>query len=217
MLENARPNGMLGNERNRFKYKQWIFQPTERQPRSYSFVCGVPSIDKFFTEEFRDYEELLMSKIYELTSDVIIAENLPPVAFISYANDAAVIEDNIKKVAPLPEGKWLKAYPAVKIAYLAVSQDSHQQGIGTDMLDITKLLFTSSENRTGCRIINVDAHNSEAAIRLYKKAGFIFANDNNTPENKPTKANFRMFFDLMGPWEYDHSLLQPISSSNFRH
>lgn len=202
---------MLGSERNKFRYKQWIFQPTEREPGTYLFACGISTIDKFFTEEFREYEGLLMSKIYELTSDEIIAENLPPVAFISYANDAAVIEDNIKKVAPLPDGKRLKAYPAVKIAYLAVSQDSHQQGLGTDMLDITKLLFTSTENRTGCRIINVDAHNSEAAVRLYTKAGFVFANDNNTPEKKPAKANFRMFFDLMGPWEYDHSLLQPLN------
>lgn len=201
---------MLGNERNRFRYKQWIFQPTDREPGTYSFVCGVPKIDKFFTEEFRDYEGLLMSKIYELTSDEIIAENLPPTAFISYANDAAIIEDNLKKVAPLPEGKSLKAYPAVKIAYLAVSQDSHLQGLGTDMLDITKLLFVSPENRTGCRIINVDAHNSEAAIKLYTKAGFIFANDNNTPEKKPSKPNFRMFFDLMGPWEYNPNLLQPL-------
>jgi ribosomal protein S18 acetylase RimI-like enzyme len=199
---------MLGNERNRFSYKDWIFQPRTHQ--SYLFDCEEPEINKFFNDESFFYEELLTCKTYELTTDDLIAENLPPLAFISYANDAAIIEKNIKKFVPLPEGKHLKAYPAVKIAYLGVSHLSHRRGAGTDLLDITKILFTAEENRTGCRIINVDAHNSERALGLYQKAGFIYANHNDTPEKKPDKPKFRMFFDLMGPWDYDPSLLRPL-------
>lgn len=196
--------------RNRFKYKEWIFQPRTCELPSDDFDCNEPEINDFFNKECLLYEGLLTCKTYELTTEDILEEQLPPLAFISYANDAAIIEKNLKKASPLPEGKTLKSYPAVKIAYLGVNSHSHGEGIGTDLLDITKLMFTSEENRTGCRIINVDAHNSERALKLYKRGGFVFANDNDTPENKPQKQKFRMFFDLMGPWTCDHSLLQSL-------
>ncbi len=196
--------------RNRFRYKDWIFQPRTWELPSTDFDCGEPEINDFFNGECILYENLLTCKTYELTTEDILFEQLPPLAFVSFSNDAAVIEKNLKKVSPLPDGKALKYYPAVKIAYLGVNSHSHGIGIGTDLLDISKLLFTSEENRTGCRIINVDAHNSERALRLYRRSGFVFANDNDTPESKPQKQKFRMFFDLMGPWSCESNLLQQI-------
>lgn len=201
---------MLGNARNRFKYKDWIFQPVERLEGTYDFDCGIPEINKFFMEGFFRCEELLLTKTYELTTDEIIAEDLPPLAFISYCNDSAKIDKNIQKIIPVPDGKdFLIKYPAVKITWLGVSKDSHRNGAGTDMLDITKLLFASEENRTGCSIITVDARNSEAAIGLYTKAGFVFANENNTPEANRGQRLYPMLFNLLGPWEYDSLSLQP--------
>ncbi|MCX5861378.1 MAG: hypothetical protein NTW27_04560 [Deltaproteobacteria bacterium] len=206
---------MRGIERNRFRYKDWIFQPVEREQGTYEFDCGVPEINKFFTEEFFHYEDLLLTKTYELATEEILAETLPPLAFISYCNDSAQIEKNVAKIAPKPEGKdFLRTYPAVKITWLGVSKDSHRMGAGTDMLDITKLLFASEENRTGCRIITVDARNAQEAIGLYTKAGFVFANDNNTPATNPGKRMYQMVFNLLGPWEYDHTLLQPFECGN---
>jgi len=201
---------VLGNERNRFRYKDWIFQPVERQRGSYDFDCGVPEINRFFSDEFFEYEKLLLTKTYELSTEEIIGENLPPLAFISYCNDGVKIEKNIEKIAPKPQTKdFLQRYPAVKITWLGVSKDSHRMGAGTDMLDITKLLFASEENRTGCRIITVDARGSQQAVGLYLKAGFVFANDNNTPETNPGRRLYPMVFNLLGPWDYDHSLLSP--------
>ncbi len=204
---------MIGNERNRFRYKDWIFQPVERERGTYGFDCGVSEINRFFMEDFFAYEKILLTKTYELTTDEIIDENLPPLAFISYCNSNAKIEKNVAKIAPKPEGKNFGSYcPAVKITWLGVSKDSHRLGAGTDMLDITKLLFASPENRTGCSIITVDARHSEPAIGLYLKAGFVFANDNNTPETQPRNKLYPMVFSLLGPWEYDESALQPYKS-----
>ena len=202
---------MAGSERNRFRYKDWIFQPVERDSGSYDFNCGAPEINKFFMEDFFVYEELLVTKTYELSTEEIISENLPPLGFISFCNDAAKIEKNIKEFVPRPEEKHFQSYPEVKITWLGVSQDCHRMGVGTDMLDITKLLFASAENRTGCRLITVDARNSEQAIKLYTKSGFAFTNKNNTPETNPGKPLYRMFFDLLGPWEYDPLLLKPLN------
>jgi ribosomal protein S18 acetylase RimI-like enzyme len=183
----------------------------EREQGSYEFDCGVPRINHFFTEEFFSYEELLLTKTYELATEEIIAENLPPVAFISYCNDTAKIEHTVAKIAPLPEEKdFLQKYPAVKITWLGVSKDSQRMGAGTDMLDITKLIFASEENRTGCRIITVDARNSGQAVGLYRKAGFVFAKDSVTPEKTPNRQLIPMVFNLLGPWQFDPDLLKPI-------
>lgn len=202
---------MHGNARNRFRYKDWIFQPVERARGSYDFDCGVPEINRFFTEEFFKYQDLLLTKTYELATEEIIEENLPPLAFISYCNDSPRIEKTVAKIAPKPEGKdFLRTYPAVKITWLGVSKDSHRNGAGTDMLDVTKVLFASDENRTGCRIITVDARGSNEAIGLYTKSGFVFVNDNNTPKTNPGRRLYPMVFNLLGPWEYDHALLRPL-------
>ena len=183
---------MLGTARNRFRFKEgdknWIFQPVDREPGTYEFDCGDEDISHFFLNEAHIYEGLLFCKTYELTTDEIIAESLPPLAFISYCNHTAEIKKNVEKTVPLPGGKPLKEYPAVKIAKLGVSSDSQKMGVGTDLLNITKILFASPENRTGCRILTVDAQNTERAIKLYRRGGFIFVNDKNTPETNPLPA-----------------------------
>lgn len=204
---------MSGTERNRFRYKHWIFQPVEREKGTYEFDCGVPEINQFFTEDFFCYESLRLTKTYELALEETLDEDLPPSAFISYCNGSVKIDKNIKQVVPSPEGKdFLRNYPSVKITWLGVSKDSHRKGAGTDMLDITKLLFASEENRTGCCLITVDARNSEAAIAMYKKTGFVFANDKNTPETNRGQKLYPMLFNLLGPWEYDDTLLKPFTA-----
>lgn len=100
---------MAGSERNRFRYKDWIFQPIERNSGSYDFNCGAPEINKFFMEDFFVYEELLVTKTYELSTEEIISENLPPLGFISFCNDAAKIEKNIKEFVPRPEEKHFQS------------------------------------------------------------------------------------------------------------
>jgi hypothetical protein len=204
------------NSRNKFRYKKWIFQPIERKPGTYEFDCGDDNVSEFFTHEFFHYEELRLCKTYELLTDETLAEDLPPIAFISYCNDSVKIKDLVKDSVKLPEAKPLKFYPAIKICWLGVSKHFQRStgqpgsgGIGTDLINVTKLLFSSEENRTGCRLITVDAQNTDRAIALYEKTGFVYFNKRNTPSENPGQRLYPMFFDLNGPWETPTYLLEP--------
>jgi ribosomal protein S18 acetylase RimI-like enzyme len=203
---------MLGSSRNRLRYKDWLSQPFNRDPNSYVFDCDNPRVNNFYLGEFLHYERLLLCKTYELTTHEIAAENLPPLAFISYCNDSVKITKMVKELVKLPEAKPLKYYPAVKIVWLGVNKIYQEDGIGTHLLNITKLLFISEGNRTGCRVITVDAMNdpekAQRPVRFYGKNGFVFVNENNTPEKNAGQSIYPMFFDLGGPWEYDTEALQ---------
>jgi ribosomal protein S18 acetylase RimI-like enzyme len=205
-----------GKPRNRFRHKRWIFQPFNREPGSYKFDCDNPKVNEFFLGEFLAYERLLLCKTYELTTEEVIAENLDPIAFISYSNHAIKLSGTVRERVKLPEAKPLKQCPATKIVWLGVSKDSQQLGVGTDLLNITKLLFISNDNRAGCLLITVDAmndpDNDQRPIRLYKKAGFEFENPRNNPDDNPRQRIYPMLFNLGAPWDYDPDALEPIYS-----
>lgn len=203
-----------GRARNRFRYKHWIFEPFNREPGSYKFDCDNPDVNEFFWGEFLNYERLRLCKTYELTTEEIIAENLDPVAFISYSNHAEKLSKIIKELVKIPEAKRLKQCPATKLVWLGVSKDSQKDGVGTDLLNITKLLFISEENRTGCRLITVDAMNDpdhdQRPVRLYEKNGFVFQKPRNNPYDNPGQPVYPMLFDLGDSWDYDSEALQPL-------
>lgn len=77
-----------------------------------------------------------------------------------------------------------------KIARLGVSVNFQRGGVGSEILNMFKMLFLTN-NRTGCLFITVDAHNIPETIEFYKKNGFI----NLWPKDR--KHNTRiMWFDL---------------------
>ncbi|MFH1117743.1 MAG: hypothetical protein V1792_27805 [Pseudomonadota bacterium] len=195
-----------GRIRNSFRYKEWIFVPLNREPGSYKFDCGNSKVNEFFLGEFLKYEQLLLCKTYELTNEEIIAENLPPLAFISYCNHSIRLSKVIRKLVKIPEAKGIKECPATKVVWVSVSGDSQHDGVGTDLMNITKLLFLSDENRTGCRLITVDAVNDlehdQGPIRFYKRNGFVFENPNNNPDDNRGQRVYPMIFDLDGPWDF---------------
>ena len=84
--------------------------------------------------------------------------------------------------------KRLKSYPAVKIGRLAVSAELRGMAIGSFLLDFIKRYFTT-DNKTGCRFITVDAY--AAAIPFYLRNGFVPLNDDDI--NEPTRL---LYFDL---------------------
>jgi len=207
-----------GRIRNSFRYKEWIFQPFNREPDSYKFDCGNAKVNKFFLGEFLKYEQLLLCKTYELTNEEIIAEKLPPVAFISYCNHSIKLSKVTKEFVKIPEAKGIKQCPATKVVWLGVSKDSQKDagvgGVGIDLMNITKLLFLSDENRTGCRLITVDAMNDpehdQRPVRFYKRNGFVFENPNNNPDDNRSQPVYPMLFDLDGPWDYGPDPLMPL-------
>ena len=96
-------------------------------------------------------------------------------------------------------------YPAVLIGRLGVSSEYRGRGlnIGSQILDFIKGWFRSSDNKTGCRFIVVDAYNHEKALHFYEKNGFkpLYKTEQEErsflglkPED-PLETRF-MFFDL---------------------
>ncbi len=80
--------------------------------------------------------------------------------------------------------------PAVKIGRLATSMNKQSNGVGSSILDYLKISFTSN-NKTGCRFIVVDAYNNNKTIRFYEKNDFKFiTNLDNTEKTR------LMYFDL---------------------
>lgn len=65
-------------------------------------------------------------------------------------------------------------FPAVLIGRLGVSSEFRGSGmnIGSQIIDFIKDWFRSSDNKTGCRFIVVDAYNKERTIKFYLKNGF---------------------------------------------
>jgi len=64
------------------------------------------------------------------------------------------------------------------------------KGIGTELLDFIKVSFTT-ENKTGCRFLIVDAYNKERTINFYKRNDFDFLSTADKDED--TRL---MYFDL---------------------
>ena len=65
-----------------------------------------------------------------------------------------------------------------------------RQKIGTLLIDIVKQMFTTN-NRTGCRFITVDAYNNDITLKFYKSNDFQFLD----PDDKTQKTR-TMYYDL---------------------
>ena len=91
----------------------------------------------------------------------------------------------------MPRACQYSAYPAVKIGRLGVRIEVQGKNVGRDMLEIVRNLFLS-DNRTGCRLLTVDAY--VEATGFYQKNGFQFFGDDD--EGKETRA---MYSDLARP------------------
>jgi ribosomal protein S18 acetylase RimI-like enzyme len=70
--------------------------------------------------------------------------------------------------------KMLSRFPGVLIGRLAVSETFAGHGIGSEIIDFIKLWFLSEENKTGCRLVIVDAKNKPNVLKFYEKNGFKY-------------------------------------------
>lgn len=96
-------------------------------------------------------------------------------------------------------------FPAVLIGRLGVSAADRGKGlnIGSQIIDFVKMWFRSSDNKTGCRFIVVDAYNNDRTIHFYQKNGFklLYGTEEEEraflelDENEPLETRF-MFFDI---------------------
>lgn len=96
-------------------------------------------------------------------------------------------------------------YPAVLIGRLGVASDYQGSNykIGSQVLNFIKVWFCSSDNKTGCRFIVVDAYNNPQTLHFYEKNGFkpLYKSEREEreflelTETEPLETRF-LFFDL---------------------
>jgi len=186
------PNG----ERNSLICFGWVFEPFSPDALRLPFDCGDDDLNEFYNQDLVTHEEQLMTKSYLLYPEgTRLSKRNPPVAFISYCNDAVQkqrfqSEEAQKSLEELPESKRYPSLPAVKIARLGVQSHSQSQGAGSFLLNLSKALFRSN-NRTGCRFLTVDAYRNERTVNFYRKNQFQFLTDKDALKDHRT-----MFYDL---------------------
>lgn len=145
------------------------------------FVCSKePDINKFFHEEYLDYENQLLGKSYCFVK----RDGQNVVAAFTVANSSVRVDNmpNPKRNQlnrHIPFSKQRSQYPAVLLAQLAVFDGFSGNDIGKEVLDFIKSWFINPLNKTGCRYLVVDAINTPKVLKFYKDNGFeyIFASD----------------------------------------
>ncbi len=187
---------MLSADRNRILYQDWVLEPITPEAFLLDFDCGNDDLNSFYKDDLWQHEEELITKSYVFSPQgATIQENEPPAAFISYCNDAVLkarfTRGEWKKIVKeVPFRKRYSSLPCVKIARLGVQTRYKRRGVGSALLNLTKVFFLTN-NRTGCRFISVDAYNTEEALGMYAKNYFAFMTD----DDKDNETRI-MYYDL---------------------
>lgn len=108
--------------------------------------------------------------------------------YISLMSSEIILNENQRPKEMYASAKY-EAFPAVKIARLAIDKDLQGHGYGKELLEWTITLIRDKiSSQIGCRFLVVDA--KQDSILFYKKAGFnLFQTE--VPDEHPL-----MFLDL---------------------
>jgi len=146
------------------------------------FVCEKDKeINNFFHNEYSGYAEQLLGKSYcfvdERASNKIVCAFTVANAAINISSIPNSKRNKLNR--KIPHSKQRSQYPAVLIGQLAVFNGYNHCNIGDELMDFIKAWFISSENKTGCRYLIVDATNTPKVIQYYIDNGFdlIFSSD----------------------------------------
>lgn len=150
--------------------------------------CGDPDLNEFFHTDAINYKSELLAETYALYLKG--RSKIGPLALVALANDIIRLSKPQKRKLIHHKKRYIKEYPAVKIARLGVDQRFQNHGVGTYLTNLLKTLFTTN-NRTGCRFLTVDAYNRPSVLAFYRKNEFDFLHDKD--ENALTRI---MFYDL---------------------
>ena len=132
-----------------------------------SFDCGDEDLNDFFRNDCLPHREQLMAETYVFTEE----DNI--IALVSFNNDSVELSKSAKRRLLPFEMRGYTSIPAVKIARLGVLRDHQRRDIGSLVINFCKKLFVT-DNRTGCRLITVDAYNKSDVLRFYNVRDLIF-------------------------------------------
>jgi GNAT superfamily N-acetyltransferase len=155
------------------------------------FDCGDADLNEYFFEDAIEARAQMTCETFALFHDDAPKTVL---GLVSVCNDVVAVKKLrvFPQFSSTPEGKLnYKEWPAVKIARLAIKKEIQSKDLGTHLVNLLKALFVF-ENRTGCRVMTVDAYNKERVLRFYQKNGFQFLTDKD--KDRHTRS---MWFDLL--------------------
>jgi GNAT superfamily N-acetyltransferase len=155
------------------------FKPLTQDYQFNDFDCGNEDLNDFLV-----YDAKTNLKYLRYTTTILETEN-KIVAYYSLANDLLTIRDvedfrdEIDNHVNIELAYWEQFYnqvnyPAVKIGRLAVDKAFQGKGIGKFILYSLGRSF-STNNKTGCQFITVDAindHQTQRTIKFYESNGF---------------------------------------------
>jgi GNAT superfamily N-acetyltransferase len=180
-----------GSDRNTVRHADgWCLSQFHDLP-VVGFDCGDTDLNEYFLEDAIAARAQMTCETFALRHD-----NAPEtvVGLVSVCNDVVAVRKlkMFPQFSKTPEAKLnYREWPAVKIARLAIRKEVQSKDIGTHLINLLKQLFVF-ENRTGCRVMTVDAYNNPRVLRFYEKNGFQFLTGSDT--EKHTRS---MWFDLL--------------------
>ena len=153
------------------------------------FECGDEDLNNFLIEDAKDFNEKRIATSYILKDE----DNI--VAYFCLLNDKISRQDvtnsQWKKIKDaFPNSKQFGSYPAIKIGRFAVSTKYKGRNIGTDLMNLLKVMLNENPNYSAFRYLTVDAYHS--AIEFYQKNNFKILSEK--IQNEHTRL---MFFDMM--------------------
>ena len=169
----------------------WCLSRCESLP-VLGFDCGDDDLNEYFAEDAIDARLHMTCETFSLTH-----RDAPTVVgLVSVCNDVVEVKHlrSFLQFRDTPETKLqYKEWPAVKIARLAIRSEIQGKNVGSHLMNLLKTLFVV-DNRTGCRIMTVDAYNKPRVLNFYQRNEFSFLTEKDT-----TKHTRAMWFDLR-PW-----------------
>lgn len=185
-----------------------------------AFSCGdsedEQDLNEFFAQDAIPFQNRLLGKTYILTHKQTQKEKelgllAQIVSFFTLSNDSIRLTNKFAeeyKGIFLEEtdlrDKTIKRFPGVLLGRLGTNKKFASQGYGSAVMNFIKYTFTTN-NRTGCRFIIVDALNNDRTINYYQRNGFQFLIDDERLEAKyigigvghlPLNTRL-MYFDLL--------------------
>ena len=169
--------------------ENFVFTALKADTEIKPFKCEDKDLNGFLMDDAKKYQADLMAVTYLIEN----REGSETVAYFSLLNDKISYDprnhtswNRLNRL--VANSKRRKHYPAVKIGRLAISEKYRRIGLGEDIIDMVKFIFTQ-KSRAGCRFITVDAYPN--AVGFYTKCGFEYFSGKDLDEK-----TIPLFYDL---------------------
>jgi len=174
-----------------------------------AFQCSNEDLNDFLKSDAINYSNKLLGTTYLFVKDVVEEGQKDIVCFFTISNDAVNVKlmnngaiKKLMKKLEIPSSKRMKGYPSVKIGRIGVDESYARNGIGSQILDFIKGWFLDDENKTGCRMVTVDAYNEDHVLKFYLANGFdyLLTEEKEAEQMGIAKEELRtrmMYFDLL--------------------